>query len=601
MRIRRDSDICIKCGKCLDACPNKPTEYMVFECQHCDPDTALCRKTCSKNAFFESFQGVLVLDTKKCATCRECTVKCDFEAIKPGHLIKCDLCMSRQFPECVKVCPVNALSVDFSDELPPEKVLGWKIKPRSSGKRPLVLKENESRIICSARNAFADNRHGSSCQLNFYEIVDVPELSGSEAKIVSDILLKYKQKIRAKEDSNIEMDLKHLLEGYCDALCLELDDFQESYLFEIIKNEITGFGPLSCLMKDDEIEEIALIGDEKPVYVFHNSFGWLATNLFLTGSEKTIAVINKMARSLGRRVTFTTPRLNASISDGSRMHAVIPPLALDGCVLTIRKFRSKPFTPADLISSKTINLDAMSFLCLAMLVDSSMVIAGNTGSGKTTTLNALFSFVPIDERIIVTEETPEINLPHPHVVRLAVNDSLKVSMSDLVLDSLRMRPDRVIVGEVRDEREAKAFMNTVLAGQGKGSFATFHAQSASEALLRLKNLGVLGIDLPSIDLIVVQRRWTEFSKEAKREVRKIVEISEIKRSKDGAPEINTVFEFDHSKGKLKKAGSSVVIKRKVEMAFRGEKFAEKLKHAKKKLRFVLKNSDGGFYFDAGDV
>ena len=591
MRIRRDVDICIKCGKCLNACPNKPTDYLIFECQHCNPETALCKKTCVKGAFFESFQGVLELDESKCKDCKECSVKCDFQAISPDHLKKCDLCISKKFPECVKVCPVNALSIDFSDELPPEKVLGWKIKPRSSKGHPLILKKNEFRVICSARDSFEDRK------VNFYEIVDIPELSGSESKIVSDILLKYKQKIRGKEGSDIEWDLKQLLENYCDALCLELDDFQESYLFKIIKNEIIGFGPLSPLMKDDEIEEIALIGDKKPVYVFHSSFGWLATNLFLTGHEKTIAVINKMARSLGRRVTFTTPRINASISDGSRMHAVIPPLALDGCVLTIRKFKAKPFTPVELINNKTVNLEAMGFLCLAMLVDSSMVVAGNTGSGKTTTLNALFSFVPFDERIIITEETPEINLPHVHVVRLAVNDSLKVGMSDLVLDSLRMRPDRVIVGEVRDKREAEAFMNTVLAGQGKGSFATFHAQSATEALLRLKNLGILEVDLPSIDLIVVQRRWTEFSGKAKREVRKIVEISEIKRNKVGFPEINKIFEFDHSLGKLKKTGNSSVIKRKVEMAFCGEKFPEKLKHIKKKLKLFLEKDSNEFCFD----
>jgi flagellar protein FlaI len=164
-----------------------------------------------------------------------------------------------------------------------------------------------------------------------------------------------------------------------------------------------------------------------------------------------------------------------------------------------------------------------------MQCDCSLLIAGNTASGKTTTLNALFSFIPSNERVIITEETPEINLPHKHQMRLVANRDMGITLKDLVYDTLRMRPDRMVVGEVRNKEETEALFDVLLAGQARGSYATFHAQSAHEALSRLQSFGVRKEDLGSIDCIMVQRRMLMYDAEKRKnsEVRRVVEIAEV--------------------------------------------------------------------------
>jgi len=240
------------------------------------------------------------------------------------------------------------------------------------------------------------------------------------------------------------------------------------------------------------------------------------------------------------------------------------PIAFTGPNATIRKFRAKPFTPQDLVRQGTVSAEALAFLWMLMETDFSLLIGGNTGSGKTSTLNALFEFVPKDERIIVVEETPEINLPHRHLVKLNVVDNLGIGMKELIVDTLRMRPDRIVVGEIRNPEEVSAFVDTLLAGQGKGSYATFHAQSGSEALTRLKKLGVLEMDLASIDLILVQKRWNsiDLASNARTEVRRVIELSEVVMQQ-GRAGLNTLFEFDYAGKTLQKKNESTRLREKL--------------------------------------
>jgi len=258
-----------------------------------------------------------------------------------------------------------------------------------------------------------------------------------------------------------------------------------------------------------------------------------------------------MARSLGRRLSMQNPRLNACLENGCRINASIPPVSFFGPNFTIRKFREKPFTPSDLIENKTINSKAMAFLWIAMETDCSVLFVGNTGSGKTSTMNALFAFVPSNERIIAVEETPEIFLPHSHIIKLNVAEEMGIVMHDLIFDTLRMRPDRIVVGEIRTPNETKAFIDTLLAGQGKGSYATFHGKSSKEALNRLEKFGASKNDLNSIDLIVVQKRWTKIDLEKgnRNELRRVFEITEVLESENSLKQ-NRVFEFDFEKSSL---------------------------------------------------
>ena len=207
-----------------------------------------------------------------------------------------------------------------------------------------------------------------------------------------------------------------------------------------------------------------------------------------------------------------------------------------------------------------------------------MLIVGNTGSGKTTTLNALLGSLPREERMIVVEETPELHLAHEHVVRLLSSSGENATMSALIRETLRMRPDRVVVGEIRFPEEAKAFMESVLAGQGKGTYATFHGHSAAEALSRLRQFGLVESDLAWVNILVVQRRWSERNAEGKiRDVRGVSEIVELTHTTDGRNAswiIRTIFGWDSTQRKLVEKNPSVLVREKFAWCFPSREFEE---------------------------
>ncbi|MDE1798548.1 MAG: CpaF family protein, partial [Candidatus Micrarchaeota archaeon] len=259
--------------------------------------------------------------------------------------------------------------------------------------------------------------------------------------------------------------VEHLLPRLLSSRGLEADEDQLQYLARAAAAHLAGFAPLDSMLADDSIEEVAVIGLNRPVYVYRRKNGWQPADAQFTSLEHLTHVINKMARPLGRRITGSSPRINALLPDGSRLHASLPPLSAGE--LTVRRHGARPWTASDLLASGSTTPDALAFLWLAFQSDSSLLVAGNTASGKTTLLNALFSFVPLSERVLVIEETPEIRLEHPHRVALVSNEELGVNLSELVRDSLRMRPDRVIVGEVRTPAEAQGFVETLLSGQAR--------------------------------------------------------------------------------------------------------------------------------------
>ena len=217
-----------------------------------------------------------------------------------------------------------------------------------------------------------------------------------------------------------------------------------------------------------------------------------------------------------------------------------------------------------------------------MQADCSLVIAGNTGSGKTTSLNAIFSFVPLNERIVVIEETPELKIPHKHVVKLTVCKEKGIEMHHLIEDSLRMRPDRIIVSEIRSAEETRAFINTLLAGQGKGSYATFHANSAKEAVKRLEFLGIRSVDIASIDLLLIQRRWPRAINKRIFEERRIIEVAELSEK----AKLRMLYRFDYKKNRLIKTNKSRRIAEKIERTF-GTNASKVIKKGKETLKKYL--------------
>jgi len=532
------SDACNSCRKCLAVCGHKLDGIALLKCRHCAPGKAECMLACRRNAIYEVSNGILAVDPKVCNGCGACVAACTNGAISAvnGKAVKCDLCALQDFRmPCISACAKKALKLCKSDsEIDEvERILGWRAYK--------IAEEDKKKSIARGANyEIVDAREGL-----VYCILGIPELTIQEAKLLASVLSEFQEKNEEAKPRALEESLRR----HCKRNFLELDAEQHNYLLKILELLVFGFGAISELLSNGNLEEIAVIGlgKNKPVYVYERTLGWLRTNLYFCNEQTLKDLVNKMARDIGRRLSMQTPRLNAALPSGERICATISPVSVSGPSLTIRKFRETPFTPNDLLNTRTISANALAFLQFALQTDCSMLICGNTGSGKTTTLNALFNFIPESERIIITEETPEINLRHKHVVRLNVADCLQIRMPELIVDTLRMRPDRVIVGEIRNSEEVRSFIDTLLAGQGKGSYATFHAQTANEALVRLKSLGIEEIDLASIDLILVQRRWNVIGRNSEhKEIRRITEVAEVQQE-NGSAGLNVLYAYDYKK------------------------------------------------------
>ncbi|MEW6722669.1 MAG: ATPase, T2SS/T4P/T4SS family [Candidatus Micrarchaeota archaeon] len=362
--------------------------------------------------------------------------------------------------------------------------------------------------------------------------LDLPPITKEEAELITCAEERFREatRLRAVYDREESRKLvQGIVERAADDSGVFLDRSQREYMGRVAFMHIYGVAFMEPILEDPEVEEISVVGPRKPVYVYLRKKGWRSVNACFD-DERTIAdMVNRMARPLGRHITMQNPRLDAVLPDGSRLHASLVPVSCGE--ITVRKFRERPFSPRELVEAGTVSAGGMALLSVLMQCDFSVIVAGNTASGKTTTMNSLFSFVPATERIIIAEETPEINVPHGQRLRLVANRELGVSLRDLVYDSLRMRPDRMIVGEVRNREECEALFDVLLAGQARGSYATFHAQSADEALSRLQSFGARKEDLSSIDCIIVQRRMLEYdaARRSAREVRGVVEMAEVVR------------------------------------------------------------------------
>ena len=323
-----------------------------------------------------------------------------------------------------------------------------------------------------------------------------------------------------------------------------LDNLSRKLLRDII-----GYGKIDSLIQDDELEEIMIIGINKPVYVYHRKHGMMKTNIYYDDEQELTDLIDSMARQINRRIDKESPILDGRLSDGSRINATIPPVSADGPSLTIRKFKKDPLTIIDLINSKTLSLELAAFLWLCFdglgVRSANAIISGGTSSGKTTTLNALASFINPKERIITIEDTLELQIPHEHVIRMEtrpsnVENKGELTMNDLVKNSLRQRPDRIIVGEVRGEEAITLFtaLNT-----GHSGFGTLHSNSARETITRLTTnpMSVPKIMIQAIDFIIMQKRIYTPSGVS---YRRISEVAEVVGSEEGVIQLNKIFEWN---------------------------------------------------------
>ena len=330
---------------------------------------------------------------------------------------------------------------------------------------------------------------------------------------------------------------------------IPLNRTEREQMLEELIDEITGLGPLEPLLRDPTVSDI-LVNTYSTVYI--ERFGKLElTGVRFRDNKHLSQIINRIVAQVGRRIDDSSPMVDARLADGSRVNAIVPPLAIDGPILSIRRFGGSPLRIKDLVRKNSVTPEMVAFLASAVKAKMNLVISGGTGTGKTTILNAMSAFIPEGERIVTIEDAAELQLQQRHVVRLEtrppnIEGKGEILARDLVRNSLRMRPDRIIVGEVR-AGEVLDMLQAMNTGH-EGSMTTVHANSSRDALARIESMvGMSGVTMPeslvrqsiarAINIIVQLSRGTDGK-------RRVASISELTGIEGSVLTMHEIFKFE---------------------------------------------------------
>jgi pilus assembly protein CpaF len=366
-------------------------------------------------------------------------------------------------------------------------------------------------------------------------------------------------KLDLTNEAKVRRQLEEVFQGIIDGEGLVLGRGERQRMYEMIAADITGFGPIQPLLNDDSISEI-MVNGPKQIYIERKG-KLIKTDIMFKDDEHVMRIIDRIVAPLGRRIDESSPMVDARLPDGSRVNAIIRPLALNGPTITIRKFRKEALTINDLVRFGSMSREMAEFLEACVKARLNIVVAGGTGSGKTTTLNVLSSFIPEDERIITVENAAELQLRQDHVITLEsrppnVEGRGEVSIRDLVINCLRMRPERIVVGECRGG-ETLDMLQAMNTGHD-GSMTTIHANTPRDAVARIETMCLMaGMDLPAraireqivsaVEVFVQQSRLKDGT-------RKITAITEVSGMEGDVVVLQDIFLFEQTgideKGKI---------------------------------------------------
>ncbi len=370
-------------------------------------------------------------------------------------------------------------------------------------------------------------------------------------RIREDIITKLSFDITKKKGDQGQKDIKDQFKKKLQELIKSQFSGADSQTVELITNYIIvtslGLSEIEFLLKDPALEEVVINSSKKPVWVYHRKYGWLKTNIHFNDENKIRHFATLIGRNVDKGISLLQPLLDAHLETGDRVNATLAPITTDGNTITIRKFSTTPWTITTFLKNNTIDYSSAAFIWQAIQYELSILIVGGTGSGKTSFLNTVANFFPPNQRIISIEDTRELNLPQtlhwvPMQSRLPNPEGKgEITMLDCMINTLRMRPDRIIVGEIRREKEIEVMFEAMHTGHSV--YSTFHASNADEALIRLTNPP---INLPrqllaSIGLVVVQYRNRRTGK------RRTFQIAEV--TETGA--LNLIMQFDESNDFMK--------------------------------------------------
>ncbi len=381
--------------------------------------------------------------------------------------------------------------------------------------------------------------------------------------------------------ARFEETIRNLIKKYFPDAEAKTSEFLTAYLIQ----KSLGLGTIEILDDDPYLEEIAINSANEPVWVYHKKHGWLETNVTVSDEDQIKHYAAMLGRKIGRQISVLEPLMDANIEHGDRVNATLNPISSKGNTITLRKHSSKPWTITDFLKENTISISAAAFIWHCIQYELSTLIAGGTASGKTSTLNVITNFFPPNQRILSIEDTREIQLPKflhwvPFVTRQPNTEGKGgITMLDLVVNSLRMRPDRIIVGEIRRKKEAEILFEAMHTGHSV--CATLHANNTNETITRLTSppIEVPKSMLPAISLIVIQYRNRRTG------LRRTFQVSEI--LPDGSA--NVLMQYSAAKDKLIEVNKSKAILNTLEM-YTGQSKAmieKEIKEKEKILKWLL--------------
>ncbi len=402
-----------------------------------------------------------------------------------------------------------------------------------------------------------------------YHVIE-PKLTEGEQNLLNEL--------QDRLIETLDMDLKGVdRQGALQYLTNHIDEFLRSHHVDLtpvskekimyyVTRNFLGYEEIDPIMHDINIEDISCDGPNIPIFIYHKKFGSVRSNVVFEDVDKLDSFIIKLAQISGRHISIADPLLDGTLSDGSRIQLTLgKEITTRGSTFTIRKFRESPFTPPELIESNTLSVEAIAYLWLAVENAKSIIFAGGTASGKTTTLNAISLFIPPETKIVSIEDTRELNLLHqnwiPGVVRETSGRAGGIDMYDLLRSALRQRPEFLIVGEVRGE---EAYVMFQAMATGHTTFSTMHADSLTSVVHRLENppINIPRILIKSLDVVCINTQ-TYVSKQRVRRTKTLVEVIGMDQHTNELL-TNEVFRWNHSDDTFKYSGSSHVLKRIME-------------------------------------
>ena len=408
--------------------------------------------------------------------------------------------------------------------------------------------------------------------------INRPQISlGTEAfvdnvkqRVIENVQLTREEFTDSDEIETVKKKFSEEVKNQLDELLPDSDERAKEILIGNLIHDMVGLGDIEILLNDPRLEELVINSADEPTWVYHQEHGWLKSNLTFEDEEEIYNYSSEIARRVGKNISSLDPLLDAHLPSGDRVNSTIQPISTHGNTITIRKFARDPWTIIDFIKNGTINKEVAAFLWLCMQYELSVLVSGGTGAGKTSLLNVLMPFIPPSQRVISIEDTREVQLPDfLHWVPLTTRESNpegkgEISMLDLLVNSLRMRPDRILVGEIRKKRQAEVLFEAMHTGHSV--YSTIHADTAEQTVQRLLNppINVAEEMVKSVDVNVVMFR------ERRRNFRRVFQVAEVTKSgykRGGETELgaNVIYAWDSEDDEIRKERESSEIVEKLKL------------------------------------